>query len=63
MYDEQLELTTRCGEVTSARIEHSYILKRKSNGAVLAEGKTVLACVDKSGQVRRIPDFLYPKED
>lgn len=63
VYDEQLELTTRCGKVTSARIEHNYVLKRKSNGIILAEGKTVLACVDKNGQVRRIPEFLYPKQE
>jgi acyl-CoA thioester hydrolase len=63
IYDQQIELTTRCSKVTPARIEHSYILKRKSDKTVIAEGKTILACVDKSGQVRRIPEFLYPKED
>lgn len=63
MYDQHLELTTRCSRVTPARIEHNYTLKRKSDEALMAEGRTVLACIDKSGQVRRIPEFLYPEQD
>jgi acyl-CoA thioester hydrolase len=59
-YDESLELTTKSGKVTPARIEHNYILKRKGTGIVVAEGKTVLACVDKKGLVRRVPEFLCP---
>jgi hypothetical protein len=26
----------------------------------LAEGSSVLACVDADGKVRRIPEFMYP---
>jgi acyl-CoA thioester hydrolase len=63
MYDEELELTTTCTNVTTCKIEHSYQLKRVSDGALLAEGATTLACVDKSGKVMRMPEFLYPQCD
>ncbi|MBN1125409.1 MAG: acyl-CoA thioesterase [Sedimentisphaerales bacterium] len=57
-YDEPLELTTICTKISPARVEHSYQLKRKSTGLLLAEGVTILACVDKSGRLQRIPDFM-----
>ncbi|MHC4069182.1 MAG: acyl-CoA thioesterase [Planctomycetota bacterium] len=62
-YDEELELETRCSGVSASRIEHSYKLLRCGNGAVLAEGSSVLACLDGDGKVRRIPEFMYPSEE
>ena len=59
-YDEALELTTECSKVTAAKIEHVYTLKRPSSGLILAQGSTILACVDENGKVRRIPEFMYP---
>ena len=61
-YDEQLDLITTCSRITSARVEHSYQLKRASTGVLLAEGTSVLACVDKQGRVRRTPKFMFPGE-
>jgi acyl-CoA thioester hydrolase len=61
-YDEKLELTTTCTNITSARVEHTYVLKRKSTGVILAEGTSILACVDADGKVRRMPPFMYPKD-
>ncbi len=61
-YDEQLELTTICSDITRARVEHSYQLKRAETGILLAEGTSILACVDKSGRPRRMPEFMYPAE-
>ena len=61
-YDEQLELTTTCSRITSARVEHTYQLKRAATGVVLAEGTSILACVDKSGKPRRMPEFMYPEQ-
>ncbi len=58
LYDEKLELTTTCTKITPARIEHSYILKRPEADEILVEGKTVLACVDADGKIRRLPDFM-----
>jgi len=59
-YDEQLELTTSCTNVTTCKIEHCYQLKRVCDGALLAEGSSTLACLDKEGKVIRMPEFLYP---
>ena len=58
VYDEKLELTTTCTKITPARIKHSYILKRPDRSEILVEGKTVLACVDADGKIRRVPDFM-----
>jgi acyl-CoA thioester hydrolase len=59
-YDEELQLTTTCNSVGNARVEHSYRLVRASNGLVLAEGSSVLACIDSKGKPRRIPDVVPP---
>lgn len=59
-YDEALDLTTFCSRITSARIEHTYILKRAQTGLILAEGSSVLACVDRQGKARRLPEFMFP---
>lgn len=59
-YDEQLELETICSKVSASKVEHSYRMKRKSDGTVIAEGTSVLACVSKDGSVRRMPEFMYP---
>jgi len=71
VYDEQLQLETSCSKVTAGRIEHIYKLTRcsdpaatgsaEASGVILAEGSSVLACVDAQGKVRRIPEFMYPQ--
>ena len=61
-YDEKLLLHTICTGVTASKVEHSYKLTRGDNGLVLAEGTSILACVDCEGKVRRIPEFMYPEE-
>ncbi len=60
-YDEKLQLLTRCSTVTAGRVEHNYQLSRCSDGVILSEGTSVLACVDRQGKIRRIPQFMYPE--
>jgi acyl-CoA thioester hydrolase len=60
-YDERLCLETTCSVVSSAKVEHTYKLSRCSDGVVLAEGGSVLACVNEQGKVRRVPEFMYPE--
>ena len=62
LYDETLNLTTTCSKVTNARVEHTYVLKHAKTGIILAEGTSTLACVDKDGKVRRVPDFMFSEE-
>ena len=54
-YDEELTLLTRVVKQTHVRIDHAYELKRGST--LLAEGNTTIACVDREGNLREIPDF------
>ena len=62
LYDETLDLTTTCSKVTNARVEHTYKLTNAKTGIILAEGTSTLACVDKQGKVRRIPEFMFSEE-
>jgi acyl-CoA thioester hydrolase len=64
-YDEPLLLETTCSNVTLGKVEHTYRLTQPATGVVLAEGSSILACVDAQGKVRRIPDFMSdrPRRD
>lgn len=57
-YDDELKLVTRTTRLTRARIEHEYKIYRKSDNRLLTEGHSVLACVDRTGQVIAIPDLF-----
>ncbi|MHC4221920.1 MAG: acyl-CoA thioesterase [Planctomycetota bacterium] len=59
-YDEKLKLETTCTRVTASRVEHGYKLIRGSDGMLIAEGSSVLACVGTDGHIRRVPKFMYP---
>lgn len=61
MYDEKLELQTRCSAVTTCKVQHTYRLTRIRDRLLLAEGSTTLACVDAKGKVRRTPEFMRPQ--
>jgi acyl-CoA thioester hydrolase len=55
-YDEELTLVTRITRQTAVRIDHSYELRRRET--VLAEGNTTIACVDREGKLKEIPNNL-----
>lgn len=59
-YDDLLALTTRIDRITPARVEQSYKLRR--DDILLATGESVLACVDRNGNVRRMPDWMIVKD-
>lgn len=61
-YDEELLLETTCSNITPGKVEHTYRLTRRSTGVLLAEGSSVLACVNAEGKIRRVPEFIFPKE-
>ncbi|ARN57733.1 acyl-CoA thioesterase [Sedimentisphaera salicampi] len=61
-YDQKLTLRTECTNVTKAKIEHTYTLFRDDTKVTVAEGKTIVACVDGEGKPVKIPDFLYPAD-
>lgn len=55
-YDDVLTLTTRVVRATGAKLEHSYHLCRGDQ--LLTIGRSVLACVNREGQIQRIDDDL-----
>ncbi len=55
-YDDVLLLRTRLLRMTPAKLIHAYELFR--DGRLLAQAQTVLACVDRDGQVQRISEEL-----
>ena len=62
-YDEKLELETSCSEVTAGRVKHIYKLTRCCDGVTLAEGLSVLACVNAQGKICRIPEFMHHESE
>lgn len=57
-YDDLLVLTTTMTRMTTARIDHSYELRRADDETVLATAETTLACVDRDGKIIPIPDVV-----
>ncbi len=55
-YDDELIIRTTLSRASPAKLEHDYEVIR--GGVVLATGHTVLGCVDRQGQIQRMPDFL-----
>jgi acyl-CoA thioester hydrolase len=55
-YDDVLTLRTTTVSARGARIEHEYQLFRGTE--LLATGSSKIACVDRQGNVRRLPDWL-----
>ena len=55
-YDEELTLLTRVVKQTHVRIDHAYELKR--GDTIIAEATTTIACVDRDGNLREIPEEL-----
>jgi len=55
-YDDEVTLTTKLVKVTHVRYDHQYVLKRGTT--VLCEGATVIACVDRQGELQQIPEWV-----
>jgi acyl-CoA thioester hydrolase len=55
-FDDELTLLTRVVKQTHVRFDHVYELRRGST--LVAEAKTTIACVNRNGEVVKIPDSL-----
>ncbi len=53
-YDDLVTLRTTLARVGAVKIEHSYELFRGDD--LLVTGSTVLACLDREGRARALPD-------
>lgn len=58
-YDDELVLKVKLAQWTGAKLIHEYEVHRRDE--LIATGRTVLACVNREGEVQRITeDLLYP---
>lgn len=55
-FDDLLTITTRVARAKGVRIEHTYEVLREDE--LLVEARSVVACVDRNGKPRRLPDWL-----
>lgn len=55
-FGDTLRLTIRTVRTRAARIDQEYRLYRGNE--LLAEAESTLACIDRDGQVQRLPDYL-----
>ena len=59
-YDDLLRLQTTTVRARGVRIDHEYRLYRGQT--LMAEGRSTLACIDRQGKVRGIPEWLEMNE-
>ncbi len=59
-YDDLLTLRTSVVSAKGARIEHQYEVLRGAE--LLAKGRSIIACIDRTGRVKRLPDWLRTPE-
>ena len=57
-FDDELELETRRGDKTKVTLVHNYRLIRRSDGELLTEGSTRIACINSKGRPCRIPQVM-----
>lgn len=57
-FDDVLRLVTRIEKVTTVSLEHRYELFRGDE--LLTEGETLLVCVNRDGQIQKLPEVLLP---
>ena len=55
-YDDLVKVRTTLKQISAAKIEHRYELLRGDE--LLAVGHTTLACVDRKGEICRVPDWM-----
>jgi acyl-CoA thioester hydrolase len=58
LFDDEIEVTTRIEDFSFVRITFAYEARRLRDGVLCAEGRTVLAAVDRNGAPRKLPADL-----
>jgi acyl-CoA thioester hydrolase len=59
-FGDRLRIQTRVVKATMARIEHGY--KVFVGSSLIAEASSTIACVDREGNIRRMPEHIV-RED
>ena len=55
-FGDRVRINTRVTRATMARIDHAYRVFVR--GELIAEATSTIACIDRTGQVRRMPEIL-----
>lgn len=55
-YDDVLTLKTTTKRITATRVFHEYLVTRDDD--VIVKAHSALACVNRDGQVQRLPEWL-----
>jgi acyl-CoA thioester hydrolase len=55
-YDDLLTIRTTVERMTSVRIDHRYEVLCEET--LIADGRTTVACVDRTGRPQALPEFL-----
>jgi acyl-CoA thioester hydrolase len=58
LFDDEIEITTRIEDFSFVRLTFAYEARRARDGVLCAEGRTVLAAVDRNGEPRKLPHDL-----
>lgn len=58
LFDDELEIATRIEDFSFVRLTFAYEARRVRDGVLCAEGRTVLAAVDRNGAPRKLPEDL-----
>lgn len=57
-YDDVVLIETWLADSRRASVTIGYRLERESDGKLVSEATTALACVDANGKLRRLPDGM-----
>lgn len=57
-YDDVIEIATTLADLSRVYLVFEYQISRQVDHLVLATGSTKHACIDRDGQVKRIPKML-----
>ena len=57
-FDDELTLVTTILKARGARIEHAYQVTRSSDHQLIVTAHSEIACIDRTGAVRRLPRHL-----
>jgi len=57
-FDDELEVVSRVVDFSFVRLAFGYEVIRVKDGVLCAEGRIVLAAVDRQGEPRRLPENL-----
>jgi len=58
LFDDELEIVTRIEDYSFVRLTFAYEARRVRDAVLCAEGRTVLAAVDRKGEPRKLPADL-----